>query len=467
MNYYSVIFAKLTNLGQFVTLYSINNQVKKIIIALFFAFTDVLGQSPSIRLTEVADGFTTIVDIEHAGDDRLFIVDNLKIKIFINGQTLVTPFLDFTGRAEWIMAVCFHPNYSSNGYFYLKYKDLGANCVISRFQVEASNPNLANLSSEQVLLSYPDWGGHEGGDMDFGKDGYLYTTTGDGARGARGDIGDEFGYAQNMSSVKGKMIRIDVNSTTQNYTIPPSNPYQNPNDGIPDEIIAAGLRNPWKWSFDRQTGDLWIGDVGQDDYEEVSFAAFGTFENRNYGWSCYEGNMPHIVQNCNAGAISYTMPIIEYAGYNNNGNLPASVTGGYVYRGSSIPALNGYYVYADYNSGRFWTLKINPNGSLTNEEKGVLLGFVTTFGEDKDGELYVATFNKFFKITVPCVANLNVDYSITSNQSLAASNSIVANNAISNNSKVVFQAGKFIELNPGFKVDNGSVFRTNIGNCSN
>ncbi|WP_394993909.1 PQQ-dependent sugar dehydrogenase [Emticicia sp.] len=361
------------------------------------------------------------------------------------------------------MAVAFHPNYATNGYFYVKYKANDASCVISRFVKDASNPNLADINSESIIFSYPNNEGHEGGDLEFGKDRFLYTTTGDGAPGGRGSAGDEYGNAQNLRTVKGKMLRLDVDSPSH---IPAANPFQTPNDSIPDEIIALGLRNPWKFSFDRLTGDVWIGDVGQDSYEEVDFVSFGNFENKNYGWSCYEGNMPHLSQNCPSITSNLVFPIITFDGYNFNGHLPASVTGGYVYRGSQYPALNGFYCYADYNSGKFWLLKRLSNGSISNDFKGVLMTNPTTFGEDNNGELYVATFDKIYQIVIcGTEQNLALNSPITSSSNYMALNSIQSTAQISNLANVSFSANNKIELSPGFKTESGVVFNAQIAGC--
>ncbi len=432
---------------------------------ILFILSPILlfSQSPNIQVQLITNEFSSIVDITHSGDERLFVVDGNKIKILSQGQLIQTPFLDLTNQVNWIMAVAFHPNYTQNGYFYVKYKANDASCVIARFSKSILNYNLADVNSQNIIYSYPNNNGHEGGDLEFGKDGYLYTTTGDGASGVRNTDGDEFGYAQNLSSVKGKILRFNVDSSN---IIPIENPFQQPNDNIPDEIIAVGLRNPWKFSFDRQSGDLWIGDVGQDSYEEVNFVQYGNFESRNFGWSCYEGNMPHLSQNCPSNQNILTMPIIDYPCYNFNGNLPASVTGGYVYRGSKYPSLNGYYCYADYNSGRFWLLKRLQNNTITNDFKGNLISYPTTFGEDKNGELYVATFDKIYKITA-CGndQNLSIGGQIITSSFYNALNSIQSDATVTNSANVIFSASKKIELNAGFKVDNGAVFYAQIDGC--
>jgi glucose/arabinose dehydrogenase len=436
--------------------------MKKLYLLIFFPVF-IFAQSPTIKLNLVASGFGGIVDIVSASDNRLFIVDGTQVKIFANGQTNAASFINLSDRASWVMAVAFHPNYASNGYFYVKYKANDNSCVISRFSKDVSNVDLGDINSETVIFSYPENNGHEGGDLEFGKDGFLYTTTGDGASGARDTPGDEYGNAQNLGTVKGKMLRLDVDVPNH---IPATNPFQTPDDGIPDEIIGLGLRNPWKFSFDRLTGDIWIGDVGQDSYEEVDFVPFGTFENKNYGWSCYEGNMPHLSQNCPNNTSNLVFPIITFDGYNYNGNLPASVTGGYVYRGTKYPDLRGFYCYADYNSGKFWLLKRLPNGSISNDMKGVLMSNPTTFGEDNNGELYVATFDKIYQITA-CgnEQNLALNSPITTTNYYSALNTIQSSAHISNEAKVFFSANNKIELNAGFKTENGVTFNAQIVGC--
>jgi Glucose / Sorbosone dehydrogenase len=435
--------------------------MKKLIITLLFPSL-IFGQSPLIKLTLVSNGFGAIVDIVSAGDSRLFIVDGNLIKIWANNQTNPTPFLDMNTKANWIMAVAFHPNYAQNGFFYVKYKNLTDACVIARFSRNTSEANLAVLTSETILFSYPDNNGHEGGDLEFGKDGFLYTATGDGAPGARNTPGDEFGNAQSLGVVKGKILRFDVDSPSH---IPLANPFQMPGDGIPDEIIALGLRNPWKFSFDRQSGDMWLGDVGQDEYEEVNYVPAGDFENRNFGWSCYEGNAPHLSQNCPTNAV-FTFPILVYEGYTFNGHKPASVTGGYVYRGQKHPALLGYYCYADYNAGKFWLLKKQPDGSVSNDFKGVLMSFPTTFGEDNNGELYVATFDKFYQISACGLEpNLVLSGQINTDSYFNATETIKSTSHLLPQSKIYYEAIKNIELNPGFETDLGGVFQVNVKGC--
>ncbi|WP_305952055.1 sorbosone dehydrogenase family protein [Emticicia oligotrophica] len=436
--------------------------MKYFLLIWFFPF-NIFAQSPSLQTNFYISGFNSIVDIAHAFDDRLFVVDGTQIKVIENNSILANPFLDLTGNADWIMAVAFHPNYQAKGQLFVKYRTLDNTCRISRFLKSSDDKNQVDKSSENVLFSIVNNIGHQGGDLEFGKDGYLYTTTGDGAPGERFSLGDENNNAQNMSSLKGKLLRFNVDSEN---LIPIENPYQTPNDNIPDEIIAAGLRNPWKFSFDKLTGDLWIGDVGQDSYEEIDYLPFGNFENKNFGWSCYEGNMLHLTQNCPPNSVSLVSPIITYEGYNFNGNLPASVTGGYVYRGSKYPFLNGFYCYADYNSGKFWLLK-NTNNVITYDFKGVLMEYPTTFGEDYAGELYVATFDKIYKIT-SCgnEQNLTITSNLTGRNYFSSLNLIESSAQILNGGEVFYSSSKMISLNPGFKVDNGAVFIAQIDSCN-
>lgn len=380
-------------------------------LILFFCLISTssnFGQSPpQLKLTELATGLYRPTDIAAAGDNRIFISQmDGKIMIYENGVVSPTPFLDISAKiksSEWsgIFGFTFHPNFAQNGYLYVHYLTPGNDySVYSRFTRNANNPNLADSNSEVIIYTAPyPANGHRSGHIAFGPDGYLYIMTGDGASGAvRGAIGDPNGNSQNLKSVFGKIIRIDVNNGFP-YSIPPSNPYLSPNDGIPDEIWARGLRNPWRWSFDRQTGDLWIGDNGEDGYEEVDFLPNTYGAGANFGWRCYEATHPYVGTGC--GAIStFTMPIIEYPGYDHNNQVGASVLGGFVYRGNQFESLKGWYVYGDWTLGKFWTLKKQANGSYQNVLQNITLQNAVSFGEDAQGELYTATFfdGKFYKI---------------------------------------------------------------------
>jgi glucose/arabinose dehydrogenase len=340
----------------------------------------------SLTFMPLAAGFAAPVGIVNAGDDRLFIVQQTgQIRIMnITGTVVVTPFLDISNTIalqnyeQGLLGLAFDPNYASNGYFYAHYTALNWDVKISRFQVSA-DPNVANPASEVNLLTIPhgDYENHNGGQLQFGPDGYLYIAVGDG--GSSDDPGNN---AQNLNTWLGKILRINVSGQTT-YTIPAGNPFTQTVNARP-EIWSFGLRNPWRFSFDRATGNLYIADVGQGGYEEINVEPAGA-GGRNYGWRCYEGL--HINPNvpaCPTPTITYTMPIFEYD--HTQGNV---VTGGYVYRGARYPAMQGYYFFADFGSGRWWAMDMLAN---TVTGLGQPLAEVTTLGEDAAGELYLATY---------------------------------------------------------------------------
>ncbi|RCR67301.1 PQQ-dependent sugar dehydrogenase [Larkinella punicea] len=370
------------------------------------------SQTPQLRLQTVATGLTKPVDVVSAGTNRLFVAEmGGKIKIIEStGTVLSTPFLQIPAdrlldvEYNGIYSIAFHPNFASNGYFYVFYNQKDGQGILSRFTRNGSNPNGADLASELVLMTFPfPDKGHRGGKILFGPDGYLYIFVGDDGNVGRGQMGDVLGNAQNLQKRYGKILRIDVNSGSP-YGIPPTNPYLTPGDGIPDEIWARGLRNPWRCSFDRETGDLWLGDNGQDGYEEVDFVAATTGKivpaAQNFGWRCYEGAHPYATADCNP-AQSLVMPLHEYAGFSNNGNQSASVVGGYVYRGNAYPSLRGWYVYGDYAQGKLWLLRREANNTYQTIVQTPTLVNPIGFGEGADGELYVLTFNEgtLYRIT--------------------------------------------------------------------
>lgn len=336
-----------------------------------------------IGLQPFATGFASPVEITHCGDSRLFVVEqDGRIKILNpNGTTNATPFLNVTpltegGGEQGLLGLAFHPNYASNGYFYINYTNLNGNTVIARYSVNAGNPSVANPSGT-ILLTIPQpYSNHNGGTLKFGHDGYLYIGMGDGGSG-----GDPENRAQNSNELLGKMLRIDVNSGSP-YGIPPNNPYV----GVAgaDEIWAIGLRNPWKFSFDRQNGDLWIADVGQNLYEEVNRAG-ATEAGLNYGWRCYEGNTAYNTTGC-ASQNTMKSPLF----ITNHSNGFCSITGGYVYRGTNYPNFQGKYFFSDYCKAQIGMA--DSSGNVTFSQTFAGNGFVT-FGEDVHGELYVGSIN--------------------------------------------------------------------------
>jgi len=342
----------------------------------------------NIKAEPVVTGLTSPVDITHAGDGSgrlLIVLQTGQIVIYDGAQVLPAPFLDISGLVSsggerGLLGVAFHPNYASNGFFYVNYTDAAGDTVISRYSVSA-DANLADPTSAFILLTIPQpFSNHNGGQLQFGPDGYLYIAVGDGGSG-----GDPQDNAQNLGSFLGKILRIDVDGGVP-YAIPADNPYAGI-AGALEEIWASGLRNPWRFSFDRLTGDLFIGDVGQGSWEEVDFQPAGSAGGENYGWRLMEGNSCfNPSTNCNNGTL--TLPILVY-----DHNVGCSVTGGYRYRGSNNLDLDGFYVYGDYCTGRMWGAKEDGMGGWTNTELIDTNFLISTFGEDESGEIYVAHFS--------------------------------------------------------------------------
>jgi glucose/arabinose dehydrogenase len=341
----------------------------------------------SLILTPFAMGLNDPVDISNSGDNRLFIVEQAGyIRIIdASGNVDPDPYLDIhervqSGGEQGLLGLAFHPGYSENGFFYVNYTGDGDSTHISRFTVSAANPDSAAANSEMKLMTiFQPFQNHNGGELSFGPDGYLYIGLGDG--GAAGDPGNR---AQNPMEYLGKMLRIDVDADVP-YGIPPGNPFNGSLSTL-NEIWALGLRNPWRFSFDRLTGDLWIGDVGQNNVEEIDFQPVSSTGGENYGWRCYEGNNPYNTENCLA-QNNYTFPVHAYT---HAATGSCSVTGGFVYRGSQYPAFYGKYFFADYCSGIIWTL-FNVSGNWVAENMGQFSGNnFSTFGEDSQGRLFIA-----------------------------------------------------------------------------
>lgn len=351
---------------------------------LAVGFCLLVTAQPKIDVVLVAEGFDEPVDITHAGDERLFVVERLgKIKI-LYPDTSVATFLDLTnivgatGGEQGLLGLAFHPNYASNGYFYVNYTDFAGDTHISRFTRSVGDPEKADSTSEMNLLFMDQpASNHNGGDLNFGPDGYLYIFMGDGG-------GAGHNRSQDITDNKlGKILRIDVDGGSP-YAIPADNPYVGI-DGD-DEIWAIGLRNPWRSNFDRLTGDLWIGDVGADSWEEIDFIANDTTEFMNFGWKCYEGNMLREGTLCDTIVPDFDFPVFVYPHDINTGGF--AVTGGFVYRGTAFPALYGKYIFCDYISGNFWTLEPDGIGSYTAEFYDYIIDHITSFGENHNGEIF-------------------------------------------------------------------------------
>jgi len=320
------------------------------------------------------------------GSGRLFIVEQAgTIRISKDGVLRDAPFLDITNRVSFggergLLSIAFPPNFSALGHFFVQYTDLSGNLAISRFSVTA-DPNLADPASETVVLSidHPSFSNHNGGQLAFGPgDGFLYIGPGDGGGG-----GDPFENAQNPASLLGKLLRIDVTSEVTPYSVPPTNPFVADARYRP-EIWATGLRNPWRFSFDALTRDLYIGDVGQDRYEEVDFQPAARRGGENYGWNTMEGlHCFKPAEGCSQDGL--TLPVVEY----DHSLGDCAIVGGLVYRGAANPAMQGIYFYGDWCSGRIWGLRSNSGTweSALLLESGLS---ITTFGRDENGNLLVA-----------------------------------------------------------------------------
>ncbi|MBD2460571.1 PQQ-dependent sugar dehydrogenase [Oscillatoria sp. FACHB-1407] len=345
-----------------------------------------------ITLQPVITGLNQPVYVTHAGDgtNRLFIVEqDGQIRILQNGSLLPTPFLDISDRSlnvgeQGLLSVAFPPDYANKGHFYVYYTNNAGNNVVARYRITSAN--VANPNSEEIVLplNHPTYANHNGGQLAFGPDGFLYIATGDGGGG-----GDPNNNAQTGTSLLGKLLRIDVESPgVTTYTIPSSNPFtatNDPSNAFRDEIWAYGLRNPWRFSFDRQTGDLYMGDVGQGALEEVNFQSANSPGGQNYGWRLMEGSQRY---NNYAGSIAgLTLPVAEYGR-----SLGSSITGGFVHRSSANPTLQGVYFYGDFITGRVWGLRRNgnlwENGLLTDTDYSI-----STFGQDEQGNVYLADYS--------------------------------------------------------------------------
>ena len=350
--------------------------------------------SSKLLFEPVISGLSQPVFITHAedGSDRLFIIERIgKIRIAENNVLLSMPFLDMqsivlsTGSEQGLLALAFHPQYESNGYFYTVHTNSSGSIVLSRFTASPPASDQASFGSrsELLVIPHPSHSNHNGGTLAFGPDGYLYWSTGDGGGG-----GDPFNNAQSLNSLLGKILRLDVNLASP-YSIPPTNPfYNNPDPAVREEIWSYGLRNPWRFSFDRLTHDIYIGDVGQSNIEEIDFQAVSSSGGENYGWDVMEGsNCYDPISGCNqSGKV---LPIAQYSH-----SLGCSVTGGHVYRGSKYPSLYGHYLYGDYCTGRLFSIYKDPVLGWQPAVELLDTSFsISTFGEDEQGEIYLANYS--------------------------------------------------------------------------
>ena len=359
--------------------------------------------SMRLELQLVVGGLETPVGLAHAGDGsgRLFVVEKVgRIRVFQDGELLTAPLLDISDRVgsaeneQGLLGLAFHPGFAENGLFFVNYTDSQGATVVSRFSMavgwDPDGPPAADPGSEVPLLRLDQpASNHNGGHLAFGPDGYLYIGTGDG-----GGSGDKFGNGQNGATLLGAMLRLDVDSG-EPYTIPADNPFVGDSD-IRDEIWAMGLRNPWRYSFDRLTGDLYIADVGQNLYEEVNFQPAAHAGGRNYGWPIMEASHCYPAdRECDQAGL--TLPLLEYGRAQG-----CSVTGGYVYRGEEFPGFQGIYLFGDYCSGRIWGVAAQAGPEPPVVELARADVQLSTFGEDEQGELYLLDMGRgeLFKLVV-------------------------------------------------------------------
>ncbi|HFQ92868.1 MAG TPA: glucose dehydrogenase [Anaerolineae bacterium] len=341
----------------------------------------------SIQLEPAAEGFAKPVYLTHAGDERLFVVEQEgTIRIVADGNVLAAPFLDIRDRVgadaseRGLLSVAFHPQYGDNGRFFVNYTNKDGNTVVSRFRVNADDSNTADPASEEILFTigqpYPN---HNGGQLQFGPDGYLYVGMGD---GGLADDPEENG--QNKGTLLGALLRIDVNvADAPFYGVPADNPFVNDEDGR-NEIWAIGLRNPWRFSFDRLTGNMFIADVGQNEWEEIHVQPADSPGGENYGWDIMEGFHCFKADSCDQTGLE--LPVFEY-----DHSFGCSITGGYVYRGAAYPELSGNYFFGDFCSGNIW--RLFPEGADWSDAIVRQSGLnISSFGEDVNGELYVLDY---------------------------------------------------------------------------
>lgn len=355
-----------------------------LLLCFIVTINTVTTAQPILSLTPViSTGLTAPIQFVNAGDgsNRVFIVEKAgTIKVYNQAFAFLDSFLTVTNITSdgerGLLSMVFHPAYATNGFFYVYYTNAVGNLEIARYQV-SNNPNRADAATRQIVLTipHPNNANHNGGELHFGADGFLYLSTGDGGGG-----GDQPNNAQNTSVLLGKILRLNVNTsaTAPFYTVPAGNPFSN-------EIFSLGLRNPFRWSFDRLTNDMWIGDVGQGLWEEFNYRAAASTNGANYGWRCYEGDSPYNTTGCSAMS-NYVFPAYVYP---NPGG--AAVTGGIVYRGTAQPALYGYYVATDFYSGEFFISNPDGNGGWTTVTQTLPPTGIADFGETESGEAYIVS----------------------------------------------------------------------------
>lgn len=362
-------------------------------------FVTAIPDAGNVQLEPIAEGFERPLFLTHAGDgsDRLFVVEQAGlVHIIQDGEVLAEPFLDISQVADWLFAyddtsgysengllgLAFHPAYQENGYFFVYYTDDEGDSVLARYRVSETDPNRADLESGQEILTLdqPDEV-HNGGMLVFGPDGYLYLGVGDGGDGFSAN-------GQDLGSLFGSILRLDVSVAERaGYSIPSDNPFVG-DEGARPEIWAYGLRNPWRFSFDRVVGDLWIGDVGERSFEEVDYQPANSGGGENYGWADWEGFSFHGTEGEYSVPLVMTSPPVFVYSHEHG----ISITGGYVYRGDAISDLYGVYLFGDYGSGQIWTIYRREDGGWQVNDYIDTEFYISSFGEDEAGELYLVNY---------------------------------------------------------------------------
>ncbi len=383
--------------------------IQPFLVILLFLAVKIKAQ-PVLTLSPViTTGLSLPIQLVHAGDGskRIFIVQKAGSILVYNkafgliGTFLTVPNITTMGE-RGLLSLAFHPNYASNGLFYIYYTNSNGDLQVARYSVSA-DPNVADPLSKDTMITipHPNNTNHNGGELHFGKDGYLYLSTGDG--GGQGDITNN---AQNLNSLLGKILRFEVNTsvTPPFYSIPPTNPFGN-------EIFAYGLRNPFRWSFDKVTNDMWIGDVGEDTWEEINYRPVDSSLGVNYGWRCYQADA---VYNNTVGCLgplsNYVFPISAYLTPAPSG----SVTGGTVYRGNTYIDLRGYYLATDFFTGIFYKVKYDTvTHTATTATQALPIAYIADFGETEDGELYAVEY--FGNAVHRIVSNGSIGYTFIGN----------------------------------------------------
>lgn len=419
--------------------------MKKIILFIFTLFTFSVS-AQTVAVQTFATGLSNAVALVHPpGDSRLFVVQKTGAIRIVNpnGTVNATPFLTVTGLSsgseQGLLGLAFHPNYATNGLFFINYTNTAGDTVIARYSVSA-NPNVANTTATILMTVDQPFSNHNGGSLAFGRDGFLYIGLGDGGSG-----GDPQGYSQNMTIdpnfpsrvLLGKMLRIDVDTTfgSLNYGIPATNPFAT-TAGL-REIWAIGLRNPWKYSFNRLNGDLWIADVGDNgpnSLEEINRITFPLPNTGlNFGWRCYEATAPFNTSGCNP-INTMTFPLTQYGRTNNR----CSITGGYFYTGTTYPNFANKYFFADYCTAEIGF--VDTAGVITWSVN--LSGVITSFGEDPNGELYITNGTSVSKLIDSSLSTISLDENVVTFFPNPATNELF----IKNNNNVALQSIAITDL---------------------